>query len=338
MSNDRTAGGAASFISQLAPPDGSRAELFGSVIPAVVDAINDIARALKNAHHVALAGTANTFGDDQLNVDVAAENILRQTFAEKCPSLVTASSEEDPVEKPVHASGSGSGSATAEGSEQYTVAFDPLDGSSIIAPNWTVGTILGIWDGSTAIGQPAEKQIVSVLGVYGPRTTAVIALRIPGSTAACFEIGLGEKGFQDCEIMRASVRLAEPPFRTRYFAPANLRSAAQDERYMALVTRYIQEGYTLRYSGGLVPDVIHALVKGHGVYVSPVTAKSKAKLRRLFELFPVALIIECAGGSAIDPADGTRILDTVLRGTDERAGLVCGTTEEVESVKSVLLG
>lgn len=334
MSSEPTAGGAAHLISQLAPSDGSRAELFGSVIPAVVDAIADIARALKTAHHVALAGTANTFGDDQLNVDVAAENILRQTFAEKCPSLVTASSEEDPVEKPVHASASG----TPKGPEQYTVAFDPLDGSSIIAPNWTVGTILGIWDGDTAIGQPAEKQIASVLGVYGPRTTAIVAFRIPGSADACLEIGLGEKGFQDCEVIRRAVNLAKPPFKTRYFAPANLRAAAQDERYMALVNRYVQEGYTLRYSGGLVPDVIHALVKGHGIYVSPVTAESKAKLRRLFELFPIALIIECAGGSAIDPTDGTRILDTVLRGTDERAGLVCGTAEEVESVRRELLG
>ena len=53
-----------------------------------------------------------------------------------------------------------------EGQEQYTVAFDPLDGSSIISTNWTVGAIFGIWDGPTAIGQdPVEKQIGAVLGV-----------------------------------------------------------------------------------------------------------------------------------------------------------------------------
>lgn len=329
----------ASHLESLAPSDGSRAELFGSVIPAVIDAIGRIAVSLSKAHRVALAGTANTFGDDQLNVDVAAEDILRRTFADQCPSLVTASSEEEPVEKPVH---SGTpGVEGAEGAEQYTVAFDPLDGSSIIAPNWTVGTILGVWEGRTAVGQPAERQIASVLGVYGPRTTAIVAVRVPGSTpSACFEVGLGagERGAQDCEVLRAAVALAGPPFKTRYFAPANLRAAAQDERYMALVNRYIQEGYTLRYSGGLVPDVVHALVKGHGVYVSPVTARSKAKLRKLFELLPVALIVECAGGSAIDPANGKRILDTILESTDERAGLVCGTKEEVESAKAALLG
>lgn len=340
MSSEPTAGppGLASHLQSLAPPDGSRAELFGSVLPAVVDAIGQIADALRRAHRVALAGTANTFGDDQLNVDVTAEDILRTTFADQCPSLVTASSEEDPVEKPVH-QGQGAGAGAARGAERYTVAFDPLDGSSIIAPNWTVGTILGVWEGETAIGQPAEKQIASVLGVYGPRTTAVIALRVPGSASTCFEVGLGPRGGpRDCEVLRPAVALAAPPFKTRYFAPANLRAAAQDERYMALVSRYIQQGYTLRYSGGLVPDVVHALVKGHGVYVSPVTGESKAKLRKLFELFPIALILECSGGAAIDPADGKRILDTILGSTDERAGLVCGTAEEVESVRLALLG
>lgn len=335
MSSSTGAASFASHLQSLAPSDGSRKALFDSILPAVVDAIGDIATALNKAHHVALAGTANTFGDDQLNVDVEAENILRKTFAAKCPTLVTASSEEDPVEKAVHA---GSPQTDAASSELYTVAFDPLDGSSIIAPNWTVGTILGVWEGTTAVGQSSDKQIASVLGVYGPRTTAIVAIRIPGSTTACFEVGLRDDGSQDCEIIRTDVKLAEAPFKTRYFAPANLRAAGQDAKYMALVNRYIEEGYTLRYSGGLVPDVLHALVKGHGIYVSPVTAKSKAKLRRLFELFPIALIVECAGGSAVDPTNGKRILDRVLEGTDERAGLVCGTAEEVGMVKQALVG
>lgn len=329
----------ASHLKALAPQDGSRAELFGSVIPAVIDAVGEIAKALQRAHRVSLAGTANTFGDDQLNVDVAAEEILRKTIAAQCASIVTASSEEDPVERPVdHSSGE-----TVAAAERYTVAFDPLDGSSIIAPNWTVGTILGVWDGATAVGRaPDEGQVAAVLGVYGPRTTAVVAVRIPGPgapSATCFEVGLGGDGSsRDAEVLRPAVRLDTPPFRTRYFAPANLRAAGQDARYGALVSGYIAEGYTLRYSGGLVPDVVHALVKGHGVYVSPVTAQSKAKLRRLYELFPVALVIEAAGGKAIDPTDGRRILDAVLQGTDERAGLACGTAEEVDKVRQALVG
>ncbi len=107
---------------------------------------------------------------------------------------------------------------------------------------------------------------------------------------------------------------------------------------MRLIAHYVREKYTLRYSGGLVPDVVHALVKGHGVYVSPVTDASQAKLRRLYELAPIALIVECAGGSAIDPVDGRKILERPIEDCDERAGLVCGTVEEVEFVRRYFMG
>lgn len=310
----------------------TRPSLSQHVIPTIIHCINDIAKALRSAHQVSLAGTANAFGDDQLNVDVLAERIIRDEIA-KCPSIVTASSEEEPTERPTRES---DGTVTAENSELYTLAFDPLDGSSIIAPNWTVGTIVGIWDGATSLNQdPEDKQIAAVLGVYGPRTTAIVAIRLEGSTQTCFEVGLGESdGIANCQIIREKVQLQQqPPYKTRYFAPANLRAAAEDERYSKLVTYYMQHKYTLRYSGGLVPDVVHALVKGHGIYVSPVTATSKAKLRRLYELAPIALIMECAGGNAVDPTTGKRVLEKMIGDCDERAGLICGTPDEVAVVR-----
>ncbi|KAL2878705.1 hypothetical protein SGCOL_005930 [Colletotrichum sp. CLE4] len=316
---------------------GNRSSLRSDVIPAILDAISGIAKTLHASQHVSLAGTANAFGDDQLNVDVLSENVMREAI-EKCPSIQTASSEEDPVEKPARPQGSDT-NATPATSEEYTVAFDPLDGSSIIAPNWTVGTIVGIWDGRTAVGQsPAEKQIAAIIGVIGPRTTAIVAVRIPGAESACFEIGYGPNGVADCEVIRLVVKLADGPFKTRYFAPANLRHAADDERYSALITRLIKEKYTLRYCGGLVPDIVHALVKGHGVYVMPVTPGVLPKLRFLYELYPIALILECAGGQAIDPTDGKPLLEKIQKDCDGRAGLICGTSEEVKIVKQVLLG
>ncbi|KAI1453938.1 sedoheptulose-1,7-bisphosphatase [Annulohypoxylon moriforme] len=310
--------------------------LIESVLPTLIDCISEIGSALRNSHYVSQAGSANAFGDDQLNVDVLAENSIR-TAISRCAFVATASSEEDPVERVVQHE-QGLVSATGLPEEQYTVAFDPLDGSSIIAPNWTVGTIIGIWQGKTALNQhPASRQVASVLGVYGPRTTAIVALRTPGSDPACLEIGINDDGVRGCEVIRPTVKLAESPFKTRYFAPANLRAAADDEKYMDLVSHFVRNKYTLRYSGGLVPDVVHALVKGHGVYISPVTAASKAKLRRLYELFPLALIIECAGGKAIDPSDGKNILDKGLTDLNETAGLVCGTADEVDFVKKRLL-
>ncbi|KAF4455743.1 hypothetical protein F53441_1942 [Fusarium austroafricanum] len=313
-------------------PQKDRASLRDSVIPQLLSAVSAIGTELRRSYDVSIVGTENAFGDEQLNVDVLAENIIRDSIA-KSSAIKTASSEEDPVEKPAR---QGETTQVDSNSEQYTVAFDPLDGSSIIGPNWSVGTIIGVWDGVTAIEQPAEKQIASILGVFGPRTLAIVAIRVPGSQPLCFEVSLNDT--QRFIVARPELRLPEPPFKTRYFAPANLRAAAENEKYMNLVTKFISDKYTLRYSGGLIPDIYHALVKGHGVYISPVTSTSKAKLRRLYELFPVALVVECAGGQAIDPADGSRIFDTILKGCDDRAGLICGTSEEVEKVKSALLG
>ncbi|KAI1736319.1 sedoheptulose-1,7-bisphosphatase [Xylaria scruposa] len=304
--------------------------LTSSVIPALLRGIGRTATALRGAHSVEKAGSDNVFGDAQLNVDVLAERFFREEVA-ACPAIVAASSEEDPVEQQKQQS------ANEDEEEVYAVAFDPLDGSSIIAPNWSVGSILGIWAGRSALHQDPSRQIAAVLGVYGPRTTAVIAVRVPGreDSAVCLEVGVNDSG--SYEIVR-DLTLRNTETKTRYFAPANLRAASEDARYMALVTQYVTERYTLRYSGGLVPDVVHALVKGHGVYLSPVTAGSKAKLRRAFELLPVALVVECAGGLAIDPADGRRVLETPLTDLDETAGLVCGTAAEVEKVKAALLG
>ncbi|EOA85482.1 hypothetical protein ACJQWK_06967 [Exserohilum turcicum] len=317
----------AAHLSNLIPD--SHPQLRDSVIPSLLKSIHAIAGHLRTSPSVTQVGTANAFGDDQLNVDVLAEEAIREAI-KQCPSIVTASSEEDPVEKSSTAS-------TQTDGEQYTLAFDPLDGSSIIAPNWSVGTIIGVWSGSTALNSPpATHQIASILGVLGPRTTAIVAVRLPGTRGACFEVGYSDTGAM--QVLRDDVQLGVPEsLKTRYFAPANLRAAADDAKYMALVTHLITQKYTLRYSGGLVPDVVHALVKGHGIYVSPVTAQSKAKLRRLYELAPIALILECAGGAALDSATGEAVLQRNILDTDERGGLICGNKDEVELVRQALL-
>ncbi|CAM1507637.1 Fc.00g072780.m01.CDS01 [Cosmosporella sp. VM-42] len=312
-------------------PQRNRASLRDSVLPKLLTSISAIGKGLRACSDVAIVGNSNAFGDEQLNVDLLAEDILRKAI-DKCPVIRTASSEEDPIERPTS---NQQVQASDSNYESYTVAFDPLDGSSIIGPNWSVGTIIGIWDGVTSLNQPSEKQVAAILGVYGPRTLAIVALRVPETAPICFEVSLEDS--QEIRVVRSGIRFAKPPFKARYFAPANLRAAAESEKYLELVTRFVREKYTLRYSGGLIPDLFHALVKGHGIYISPVTATSKAKLRKLYELYPVALVIECAGGLAIDPENGSRILDYNVKGCDDRGGLVCGTASEVETVKQVLL-
>ncbi|OAA71604.1 sedoheptulose-1,7-bisphosphatase [Cordyceps fumosorosea ARSEF 2679] len=311
-----------------------RSALCTSVLPTLLASLADVGKALRSSHAVVAVGSTNVFGDAQLNVDVAAEQLVRVALA-RCPSVVAASSEEDPVERPVEHTVR----VPDHRREVYAAAFDPLDGSSIVGPGWAVGTIVGLWDGASALaGKPRERQVAAVLASYGSRNTALVALRVPGaaSPAVCFEVGLGDDATVPVVVTRPDVRYLSGA-KTRYFAPANLRAASEASAYMALVTHYVAERYTLRYSGGLVPDVAHALSKGHGVYVSPVAEGSRAKLRRLFELCPVAMVVECAGGAAVDAETGQDVLARPVEDINETGGFVCGNKDEVEFAMQRLL-
>jgi len=106
---------------------------------------------------------------------------------------------------------------------------------------------------------------------------------------------------------------------------------------MNLISSFVKNKYTLQYSSGLMPNVVHALVKGYDVYISPVTSVGKAKLRRLYELTPITLVVECTGELAIEPQGGEDIRGRPIQTCDERAGSVCGIGMEVEIVRKALL-
>lgn len=111
------------------------------------------------------------------------------------------------------------------------------------------------------------------------------------------------------------------------FSPANLRAASADPRYNDLIQYYISHRYTLRYSGGLVPDIHHLLIKGEGVFLSPVHSSAPAKLRLLYECFAIAFIVENCGGSAVDDT-GLRILDRI-GDFSTKCGFCAGSNTEV---------
>eukprot|EP01054_Gregarina_sp_Poly1_P003024 Gregarina_sp_Poly_1__3023@NODE_184_length_11778_cov_104_566988_g164_i0_p6_GENE_NODE_184_length_11778_cov_104_566988_g164_i0NODE_184_length_11778_cov_104_566988_g164_i0_p6_ORF_typecomplete_len164_score11_01_NODE_184_length_11778_cov_104_566988_g164_i06821173 len=129
----------------------------------------------------------------------------------------------------------------------------------------------------------------------------------------------------------------------KFFAPANLRATATHKGYHKLVMDYMLKQYTLRYSGGLVPDVYHMLCKGHGIFVNPTTDLAPAKLRFLYETAPLSHLVESAGGASSD-SEGRKILDIVsmrftndfssvgqpIESMDQRTSLICGTQLEVE--------
>lgn len=110
----------------------------------------------------------NTFGDEQLAVDMLADKLLFEALRHSHVCKY-ACSEEEPVLQDMAGEG-------------FCVAFDPLDGSSIVDTNFTVGTIFGVWPGDKLTGITGRDQAASAMGIYGPRTTYVIAINgFPGT-------------------------------------------------------------------------------------------------------------------------------------------------------------
>jgi sedoheptulose-bisphosphatase len=275
-------------------------------------------------------GTSNAFGDNQLDVDVKTDAVIFSCLRDS-KVVHVAASEENPLEINCNFQ-----SSTC--SKGYSVAFDPLDGSSIVDANFAVGTIVGIWQGNGLLNRIGKDQVASFVCMYGPRVTIALALNnnaTKSGQAICMELTMLPN---EWIISRSKFNIS-PKGKT--FAPGNLRATVDNSGYKGLISYWIDSKYTLRYSGGLVPDVYHILIKGEGVLSNASSPAAKAKLRLLFEAAPIALIIEAAGGSscvcpteAAEKQDPVSLLEVVISDLDKRVGVCYGSVEEVERFKS----
>ena len=371
--------------------------LLSSVIYDVLDSIEQIATLLRTTL-VYVSGTNNEFGDVQLGVDLQADAILWH-MARTSRVIDYAASEEDPVLRNVKTSSSSSSSSHGEHGG-FAVCWDPLDGSSIVDNNWAVGTIIGVWPTGTSSGDDTKNddgssfftsgtvtgrhQATSIMAMYGPRTTVLIALA-DGTYEFTFGCGTDQNHSNDTpseidrhdhhhtkkdagtttmesaddnddserrrrhgrtgqlwSCTRARMVLS-PDTSCRIFSPANLRVTTELSWYQSIVQYYMNQRYTLRYTGGLVPDLYQQFTKGMGIYMNPVSQKSPAKLRLTFEVAPVALLIERAGGMTSDCSTGgtdsssdtadisiTSILDLPITSIDQRTAFCGGTANEVQ--------
>ena len=273
-------------------------------------------------------GTTNLFGDHQLDVDVKTDQVIFSALrASGCVHV--AASEENPVE--IACDGVG-----------FSVAFDPLDGSSIVDANFAVGTIVGIWPGNGLLNRTGREQAASLVVQYGPRVTVALALN--SASTASGEMHSLELSMRPDGWVVSIPKLTIAP-KAKTFAPGNLRATADNPAYMRLVQYWIEQKFTLRYSGGLVPDVYHILIKGEGVLANASSPSAKAKLRLLFEAGPIALIIEAAGGAscvcaseAAEALAPTSLLDVPVSDLDRRVGVCYGSSLEVERFKAHIFG
>jgi len=298
------------------------------VIVDMLDVCAEITEALRTAL-VTVEGSQNTFGDAQLSVDVIADNLMWDA-CKNSKVIREGASEEEPVVVNVDPNDEG----------EFTVCWDPLDGSSIVDNNWAVGTMIGIWPKKTGlIGAKGSDQVTSLVALYGPRTTVVVAL---DDGTYEFSYGCTPEGCQlpdgTWEPWICSRKKIEIGKDCKIFAPANLRAAQDLPGYKKLVDHYMSDRYTLRYSGGLVPDVYQQFTKNQGIFCNPTSENAPAKLRLAFEAAPFGLLVEKAGGKTSDGVSGNSVLDVQINAVDQRTPLCIGSANEVDRFNEYVLG
>ena len=222
-------------------------------------------------------------------------------------------------------------------SGRYVFAMDPLDGSSNIDVNATIGTIFAVFERVTPEGTLADERDVLRSGrdivaggyiIYGSGTILVLATKGGSVNGFTLDPGVGEFFLSHRDIQLTSEA-------TVYSVNEGYSSQWTPEMrdYVASL-KAPGRGLTQRYIGSLVADFHRNLLKG-GIFVYPATHKSPlGKLRLLYEAFPLAFICEQAGGKATD-GEGD-ILDRVAKELHERTALVIGNAEMVDEAMAAL--
>ena len=237
----------------------------------IFDAIQKSAKRIKDVidtKDVGYSQKENASGETQLELDIKCDMIIEEEFS-RVACINTIASEEKEHSETLHEDG------------RYFIAYDPLDGSSLIDVNLSVGSIFGIYDGDFG----AENMVAACYVVYGPRVEMVFAqnkaklyLLQADEFEFVKEVHLNEKG--------------------KLMAPGGTQQNWENY-HKDMIDGFFKEGYRLRYSGGMVPDLHQILLKGGGLFSYPATSdKPNGKLRRLFEVFPFAFVYKIAGGEA----------------------------------------
>jgi sedoheptulose-bisphosphatase len=280
---------------------------------AVLGSLKDAAKAITEKIRTAdtgKAGSSNVYGEEQLALDVLADKLIQEECG-KNPAIGLLASEELPDEIKI-------------GDGEFAVAYDPLDGSSLVDVNLAVGTIYSVYklgenEGRKSfVGVKGDDMLASMIVVYGPRTTILLALK--DADGVC-ELTLKEGKFV---LTNDDVKVGEG----KMFSPGNLRAASELPKYVELMDYWMKEQYTLRYSGGMVPDINQILLKGKGIFSYPPYSKHpNGKLRLLFECAPMSLLMEKAGGASSDGK--MRILEKTLEELEQRTPIYIGSKDEV---------
>jgi len=258
-----------------------------------------------------LAGFKNIYGEEQLTLDRSADEILKNQLEYSGFVREYASEERDSVIQ------------VGKGDEKYFITADPLDGSSLVDTNLAIGTIIGIHKESM-LAEGKKTLAAAVYIIYGPLITMVYS-----AGKGTHEFVLNREG--EYVLSEENIILKE---RGDIYSLGGLRKE-WTPAHLKYIEYLEKEGYKLRYSGGFVPDINQVLIKRGGIFTYPALKKSpNGKLRLLFELQPMAFIIEQAGGMATD--GNQDILSIKAEELDQRRPIYIGSRFEVEKAKEFL--
>lgn len=257
----------------------------------------------------------NTSGDVQKKLDVIANNIMIDCLTKSNACNVLLSEEnQDPIQVPKGKRG------------PYLVAFDPLDGSSNIDCNAPIGTIFSICENKKEQVLLNGKHIVAAGYVlYGPATELVIAIN----------------NKVDRYVLDKAKRFAyvgQLKVGSKKIYSINESSTSWHPDMKKYIEHYKNGTYTARYIGSMVGDVHRTLLYG-GMFAYPADKKSpQGKLRLLYECYPMAKVVECAGGKAIvGNMSKQRILEVEPQTIHQKSPILLGSMEEVNKYETVLL-
>jgi len=300
-------------------------------LAALIEAVSDSCRTISYlvsrgalADVLGAAGTGNIQGEEQKKLDVLCNDEM-VAMAKACGVVAGVASEEED-----HA-------VMLEDGAPYLLLFDPLDGSSNIDVNVSIGTIFSVLPAVASGGveqflQPGRNQIAAGYAVYGPQTTLVLTL---GAGVVAFTL---DPPTGQWVQTAAGIRIAEA---TKEFSinMSNMRHWADPVRgyvddCLAGKTGARAKDFNMRWVASMVADVHRVLSRG-GVFLYPWDKREPGKpgkLRLMYEGNPMSLLVEQAGGRAIDGKQA--ILDIAPTNLHQRVAVMLGSREEVDILEA----
>ncbi|MGL2471069.1 class 1 fructose-bisphosphatase [Helicobacter pylori] len=245
----------------------------------------------------------NSSGDTPIKADLALDKFLEENFL-SLENIKSVFSEEK--ETPV----------TKENGS-YLIAYDPLDGSSVMEANFLVGTIIGVYEKD----YKAQNLAASLYVVFGHKIELVVAL----DKVYRYAFYQNKFHFIETIVLENKGKIVASGGNQKDFS-LGLKKALEG---------FFAENYRLRYSGSMVADVHHVLVKKGGMFSYP-----QKKLRKLFEVFPLALMVEKAKGEAFyfDKGVKKRLLEQSVENYHEKSECYLASPHEAHILEKYLKG